>query len=187
MLEMCVAVLNADPSVVLCHGRTCLVDEETSERRPFHHDFAAMQARPSERFETVCRSLVLNNAQNGVIRLETLRRTSLDRPYPHGDLVLMAELALYGRFILLPEILLYRRMGRETWSMQLTPAELQALYHPGSVNRPRLDRWRRHLDYLTTVLRAPIGSSEKLRTLPLVARHAVGDLLRGLGLRNANA
>jgi glycosyltransferase involved in cell wall biosynthesis len=185
MLEKCVAVLDADPGAVLCHGRTCIVDEETSEHRPFAHDYSAMQPRPSERFRTVCRSLVLNNAQSGVIRLQALWRTRLDRPYPHGDLVLMAELALHGRFVLLPDILLYRRMGRETWSMQLKPAALQSLFHPGTQATPRLDRWRLHADYLSTVLRAPIATTEKLRILPLVARHAAGDLLRGLKLKKS--
>lgn len=165
MLEKCVAVLNADPTTVLCHGRTCIVDEETCEHRPFAHDFAALHPRPSKRFNTVRRSLVLNNAQNGVIRLNVLRRTPLDRPYPHGDLVLMAELALHGRFILLPEILFYRRMGPTTSSMRLSPTDLQAFFERGSTPRPWLDRWRRRIDYFTTVLRAPIGSWEKLCAL----------------------
>jgi glycosyltransferase involved in cell wall biosynthesis len=180
MLEKCVAVLDADPSVVLCHGRTCIVDEDTSEQRPFAHDFAATQSQPSQRFKTVRRSIVLNNAQNGVMRLDVLRRTSLDRPYPHGDLVLMAELALYGRFVLLPEILFYRRLGRKTWSMRRTPAELHALFYPGSADAHRLDRWRRHLDYFSSVMRAPIKPMEKLRILPWVARHAAGEVLRAL-------
>jgi glycosyltransferase involved in cell wall biosynthesis len=180
MLEKCVAVLSADPSVVLCHGRTCIVDEETEEHRPFAHDFSALDPRPSERFKTVFRSLVLNNAQSGVIRLDVLRRTSLERLYLGGDLVLMAELALHGRFVLLPDILFYRRLGPRTWSMQLQPAELEAFFYPGLAATPRLDRWRRHLDYFKAVLRAPIAASEKLRTLTMVARRATGDLLRAM-------
>ena len=75
MLEKCVAALAADPLAVLCYGRTCIVDEDTAERRPFLHDFSVMEARPSERFKTLRRSLVLNNAQMGVMRLDVLRRT----------------------------------------------------------------------------------------------------------------
>jgi glycosyltransferase involved in cell wall biosynthesis len=176
MLEKCVAALAADPLAVLCYGRTCMVDEDTGERRPFAHDFSLMEARPSERFKTLRRSLVLNNPQMGVIRLDVLRRTRGDRAYPHGDLVLTAELALYGRFLLLPDVLLYRRFGASTWSMRLTRAELQALYYGDAPGGHRLDRWRRHLDYLDIVLRAPIPATEKLRLLPLLARHAGGDL-----------
>lgn len=186
LLERCVAVLEADRTAVLCYGRTCLVDEQTSEQTTFAHDFAATEARPSERFRTMRRSLVLNNAQNGLIRLQVLRRTPLDRPYLHGDLVLMAELALHGRIVLLPEVLHYRRMGGGTWSMQLDPAALRAFFH-GVMETPRLERWRCHLDYFATVMRAPIDPSEKLRTLPLVARHAAGEVLRTLGWRRRSA
>jgi glycosyltransferase involved in cell wall biosynthesis len=176
MLEKCVAALAADPLAVLCYGRTCIVEEDTAERRPFLHDFSVMDARPSERFKTVRRCLVLNNAQMGLIRLDVLRRTGGDRVYPHGDLVLTAELALHGRFLLLPDVLLYRRFGARTWSMRLTRAELQALYYGDARGGHWLDRWRRHLDYLHTVVRAPIPPAEKLRLLPLIARHAGGAL-----------
>ncbi len=177
MLEQCVAALEANPAAVLCHGRTCIVDEESGEHRPFLHDFSVMDGRPSERFRTLRRSLVLNNAQLGVVRLDVLRRTGGDRPYPHGDLVLMAELALYGHFLLLPEVLVYRRFGASTWSMRMTRAELQALYY-GDAAGHRLERWRPHVDYLGSVLRAPIPPAEKLRLLPVLARHAGGALLR---------
>ena len=135
-----------------------------------------MDARPSERFKTVRHCLVLNNAVIGVIRLDVLRRTGGDRLYPHGDLVLMAELALYGRFLLLPDVLLYRRFGASTSSIRLARAELQALYYGDARGGHWLDRGRRHLDYVDIVLRAPIPAIEKLRLLPLIARHAGGDL-----------
>ena len=114
----------------------------------------------------------MNNAQSGLIRLETLRLTPLDRLYPHGDRVLMAELVLYGRFVLLPEVLLYRRMGRETASMQLTTTDLTTFFNPLARRSIRLDRLRLHFDYLVTVARARIALREKLRSLSLVARHA---------------
>jgi len=175
MLERCVAVMAADPGVVLCHGRTCLVDEETNAHKAYEHDISATEGRPSDRFKTIFRTIELNNAQSGLIRLDALRSTSLDRPYPHGDLVLMAELALRGRFVLLPEVLLYRRVGRETSSMRLTSAALQAFFDPMDGKRPGFNLLRRHLDYFLTVACAPIDLTEKLRTLLLVARHANWD------------
>jgi glycosyltransferase involved in cell wall biosynthesis len=181
MLEKCVAVLNADPSVVLCYGRACIVDEETGEHRPYEHEVSAVDPRPSERFKTVFRSpLLTGNVMQGVIRLDVLRRTPLEPLYPYGDMVLMAELALLGRFVLLPEILFYRRLGPRTWSMHLRPAELQAFHSPDSAARPRLGRLRLHPDYVKAVFRAPITASEKLRTLAMVARRATGDLLRAM-------
>ena len=183
MLEKCVAVLSADPSVVLCYGRACIVDEETGEQRPFARDVSAVDSRPSERFKSVFRSLLLTgNPQQGVIRLDVLRRTPLEPLYPQGDMVLMAELALRGRLVLLPDILFYRRLGPRTWSMHLQPTELQAFFYPGFGSTPRRDRLRLYRDYVKSILRAPITASEKLRTLAMVARRATGDLLRAMGI-----
>ena len=184
MLEKCVAVLNADPGVVLCYARACIVDEETGEHRPWVHDVSVVHPRPSERFKTVFRSrLLTGNVAQGVIRLDVLRRTPLEPLYPQGDMVLLAELALRGRFVLLPDIPFYRRLGPRTWSMRLPPDQWQAFFYPGSAPALRLDRLRFHLGYVRAIFRAPIGASEKLRTLPMVARRAAGDVLRAIGLR----
>ena len=53
------AVRNADPGIVLCYGRACIVDEETGEHRPYEDEIPAADPRPSERFKTVFRPLVL--------------------------------------------------------------------------------------------------------------------------------
>jgi glycosyltransferase involved in cell wall biosynthesis len=175
MLEKCVAAMECDSRIVLCHGKTCLVDEETDRREEYQHDIATTDPRPSERFKKICRELALNNAQSGLFRLHVLRHTHLDRPYPGGDLALMAELALYGHIVLLPEVLFYRRIGRESFSSLLSRSELQAFFDPQSRQRPGFNQIRLHLDYLRTVALAPISAFEKLCTLKLVFRHAVWD------------
>ena len=192
MLEKCVAAMERDARIVLCHGKTCLVHEETDVREEYQQDIAVTDPRPSERFKMICRELALNNAQSGLIRLDVLRCTRLDRPYPGGDRALMAELALYGHIVLLPEVLLYRRIGRDSFSSLLSKSELQAFFDPQARQRPGFNQVRLHLDYLRTVASAPIKAREKLRTLLLVIRHAVWDRnslwteLRG-GLRRSSA
>jgi glycosyltransferase involved in cell wall biosynthesis len=179
LLEKCVAALRSDPGAVLCHGRTCIVDEDTDERTPFADDVCATHPRPSERFKAVAGSLKLNNPVCGVIRLDVLRRTPLIPLYRDGDLVLTVELALRGRIVLLPEILLYRRFGPQTWSMRLRPPDLQLfLYAHGA--EPRFGRWRRRIDLVRAVLRAPIGASEKVRTLAHAANRFGAHRLGGL-------
>lgn len=175
MVEKCVAALEADSGAVLCYGRTCLVSEETGRHEEYARDFAVVDDFPRQRFETLYRNKALNNAQSGLIRAESLQRTRFDRPYPGGDIVLMAELALQGRFVLLPDMLLYRRMGQQTFSSLLTNAQVQELFYPGTHRGIGFRHFRLHLDYLVTVLRAPLGLSEKLRTLVLALRHAVWD------------
>ncbi|HXZ80160.1 MAG TPA: glycosyltransferase family 2 protein [Terriglobales bacterium] len=173
MLARCVAPMEADPGIVLCYGRTCLVEEESGRREEYSGDFSVIEGRPHERFNTLCRMIRLNNAQSGLIRVDALRRTQLDRHYPGGDVVLMAELALQGRFLLLPEILLYRRMGREAFSSLLTPEEMGFFFDPQRRSKYDLRLLWLHLDFLVTVLRASLSLPEKLQTLALVARRAV--------------
>lgn len=170
MLAKCVAVMEADPGVVLCHGRTCLIDELTNARTTYARDIAAMQRSPRERVKTIYWHMDLNNAQSGVIRLAALRLTRLEPTYPHGDLVLMAELALHGRYVLLPEILLYRRSGQETSSMQMSTPQLQAFFNPASRRVSRFLLLRRHFDYLRAVIRAPISVRDKLYLSVWLAR-----------------
>lgn len=176
MLEKCVAVMRLDPTVVLCHGRACFVDEETGEHSPFVDDISALDSRPSERFKRVARALNFNNALCGIMRLDALRRTRLVRRYSGGDLVLTMELALHGRIVLLPQILFYRRLGPNTWSMQLKPADLHAFLYADSARPPRFERWRRRIDLFNAVWRAPIPLSEKLRALLEAARRVGGKL-----------
>ena len=186
MLEQCVAVLRRDPGSVVCHGRTCIVDEDTGERRPFADDVCATDPRPSQRFKAVFGSLKLNNPICGVMRLDVLRRTALVPLYRDGDLVLTMELALHGRIVLLPEILLYRRFGARTWSMRLTPSDLQRFLYARSGAEPRFPRWRRRVDLIRAVLRAPISGSEKRRTLLHVVNRVGAYRLRSMagGLRS---
>ncbi len=188
MLEKCTAAMSADASVVLCHGRTCMVDEQTGEHKAYQRDISATHPQPSERFKSVVRARALNNALNGVVRLDVLRRTPLIRAYLGGDVVLTAELALHGRIVLLPEILLFRRVGPQTSSMLLKPRELQKFYYPpASGAKPGREQWRRHVDYLQTILRTPIDSAEKLRAVLAAARNAACDRLLLLDLLPARA
>ena len=176
MLERCVAVLEDDPAAVLCQGRTLLVDEDTGDTRLYEPDAAATAPRPSERFSAVTSLLSLNNELFGVTRLDVLKRTPLMRPYEGGDLVLTMELSLYGRIVLLPEVLFYRRMGPRTNSMGLKPEELQAFIHAEALQPRPAPAWRRRVDLLGAIWRAPVGRSEKLRIVTQAARRAVGKL-----------
>jgi glycosyltransferase involved in cell wall biosynthesis len=170
MLEKCVAVLQADPGVVLCYGRTQLIDEHERPLEIYDGDLVVDDDRPSDRFARVCRLMGLNNAQSGVIRQEVLRRTRLDRPYPSGDVALMAELALYGRFQMVPEVLLYRRQSVGTFWAMRSPLERVRFNDPDAKVPLRLVLARRHMDHVAILARAPIPVREKLRAYRSVLR-----------------
>jgi glycosyltransferase involved in cell wall biosynthesis len=175
MLERCVAAMRADPRIVLCHGLTQLVDEQEQPLEVYGGDVVFDQERPSDRFMRVAMLMALNNAQSGVIRLDALRRTRLDRLYPSGDMALMAELALYGTFHLVPEVMLYRRQSTGTFTATLAPLALQRIYNPRAKRAMTLLRARRHIDNLISITRAPLPLGEKLRAYRAEARLARWD------------
>jgi len=162
MLANCVAAM-ADETVVLAFGRTCFIDEDGSELGVFERDFPVEDARPHQRFRRVCHELSINNAQSGLIRTDALRRTGLDRMYPGGDRVLMAELAMLGKWKLLDEVLLFRRAGAQHFTAMRSSAELNQMFRPGAGGEMALVNLRRHADFIRSALRSPSALDERMR------------------------
>ncbi len=174
MLARCVDVLQREDEAVLCYGRTRFIDGSGNKLGLYEYDLSFEQRRPSERFISVRNRMNLNNAQQGLIRLHPLRQTRLERLYPGGDLILMAELALHGTFRLLPDVLLYRRMEKGAASRFLSDRELRVFLDPDSAHKG-FTAWRRHWDCCWSVLRAPIAWREKASALDYVVRSVYWD------------
>jgi len=170
MVECCLNELKTDRSLVLCYGRTQLVDEEGNPIQVWHDDQSYECDSPSQRFYDVCLNLGMNNPHVGLFRLSTLRRTRLERYYPSGDLALMAELALYGKFRLIPEVLQYRTQSTDTFTSLLSPLELQRFYSPGANSPMKLIYTRRVVDHLMSIARSPVVMAEKVRAFRLAIR-----------------
>lgn len=125
-LTATVAALEADTRAVVAVPATRLVD---AARRPLPYDphrqafvdagghayhlppTPAALAGPDAvaRFRAVLLHLTLCVEVFGLMRTDVLRRTPLLQPYFGSDKVLLAELALRGRFACLPDILQERR------------------------------------------------------------------------------
>lgn len=124
-LERLMAVLTAAPDVVLAHSRLKLVDDagrplavsaegQVMDRygRPFHRlepPHLAEGASPAERFGQALRHMNWCTAVFGIVRTDALKRTHMHASYYEADRVLLAELALLGRFVQLDEPLMVKR------------------------------------------------------------------------------
>jgi glycosyltransferase involved in cell wall biosynthesis len=172
LLERCVGTLQADESAALCFGHTEYIDELGQPLELPTNYVEALADRPSDRFIHVCRNLARNDEQYGVIRTAALHRTKLERPYPHGDLVLMAELGLQGKFVQLPDTLLVRRMEAENWTGRMSTAKFESLFWPDSTPRFRAPAFRFHWDYLVAAISAPVAWPERLRAAAFTVRYA---------------
>jgi glycosyltransferase involved in cell wall biosynthesis len=134
-LERCVDVLERDPGVVLSHTRTKLIGEngeplvfdrrrncyvdsygdfkgtsgDVMRPQPLH---IAEAASPTTRFREVLWLMGWSLPLSGVIRRQALLATPLYANYSGADKVLLAELALKGRFHEIGDELFAKRIHR---------------------------------------------------------------------------
>lgn len=170
MLRLCVEALEADASLVLCQGRTSLIDDQGTVIEQYRHDHEFLDEKPSRRFRRVCTEMHLNNAQSAVIRLEMLRRTGLERNFPEGDMVLMSELALHGGFRVLPEVLFYRRMGRKSATQYLDTDQKVMFRDPGKIGEREYTTWPTAFSLMRSIGRSPAGWWEGVLSRAFVLR-----------------
>ncbi len=169
----CVAVLDAHPEVVLCYGKTVLIDHHGKPLRPHHDGLDLREPRATVRFRAAAERTGLVNLLQGVIRTAALRRTGLLGTFTASDMVLAAELALYGQFYELPEVLFYRRLHPAALSSVTSAEGLQGVWDPLRSRKERLLSWHHYGATARAIARAPIAPTEKLALLGWLVRNAV--------------
>jgi hypothetical protein len=105
--------------------------------------------------------LGLNNAVNGVIRAEVLRRTRLHRPFAGSDVNLMAELILEGKFIEIPEPLFYRRINALAYAWSLSELERQKKYWPNNEKAVVFSKGQLLWEFFAIALRTPFSYDQR--------------------------
>lgn len=179
-LSRCVAVLDADPTVVLCHSASVDVDEEGLLLREWPARTRPAAPEPHVRFTDLLDLDYPCFQVFGVVRSDVLRQTSLHGPYPESDRVLLAELALRGRLVEVPEPL-FRRREHAARSVRAfpTPRSRQSLYTGRPPARFAFPTWRMGLEMSRAVARAPLPPAERLRCAAAM-RHWLRRHRRGL-------
>jgi hypothetical protein len=123
-----------------------------------------------------------------VIRSDALARTRLIRNQPRSDVVLLVELALYGRFLELPDYDFLRRDHPRS-SVEASGAgadavtlerNLAAWYDPSRGRRYPMTQTRLATGFLDALLRAPLSLAERRACLGVLARW-VGRNFRLIG------
>jgi glycosyltransferase involved in cell wall biosynthesis len=169
-LERCVAALDQAPDAVLCQSLVKLVDDAGECLEIYDHTaFGTDSPRPSVRFAARLRP---HDCQEifALIRADALRRTALMGYHLGGDRTLLIELALMGRFALVPEPLFLNREHPHRYKRQHRyPSTALAWFTPGKGRRGRLDGWRMLRTWilygksLRAVRRRVEGPAERLR------------------------
>lgn len=162
-LARCVEVLDSDPSVVLAYPKTKLINSDGHVTCEYEDRLHLPWADPLERFRQLHQRLALCNAMYGLVRAEALAHTGLVGNFIGGDIPLLAELTLYGKFCEVPQFSFYRRFHDQASSSYKKDEQILEFYDPQSKYRAPLTRWKHLGRHFRSVVRAPIGFLDKLR------------------------
>jgi glycosyltransferase involved in cell wall biosynthesis len=163
-LERTVPVLDADPTIIVCytHTRDIDVNDQPLPRRDPPLRFDSLDLR--ERFRDVIRMDHLCEPDFGLTRMDVLRRTHLHGDYADSDRVLLAEMALHGRFHRIPEYLFFRRAHTGQSTSVAPDRHSRTVWfdphkHQGKLLFPHFREFR---EYLAAVSRAPLGLADRM-------------------------
>jgi len=165
LLARCVEALDADPYLVLAHAYQAIIDGNGDIVLEVDYPLDTANPHAPDRF----RSLLFDVGGDdfyGVMRSDILRRTPLNGSYHHSDRTIMAELALYGRFHQVPELLFFRRDHPDRAERaKPTIRSRSANMEPRRASRLRHPTVRLISEYLGGFLggirRAPLSSADR--------------------------
>lgn len=180
-LVRCVEVLDRDPSVVLCYSQAMVIDADARPLHPYDLELHLDSAQPAQRFRETLRGHRCYEVF-GLIRADVLRKTKLIGNYAHGDGVLLADLALRGRFHELPERLFFPRTHTtQSMNMTLDYHAYTLWFDPTKAGRLIFPCWRILAEYVKTVTHAPLTLRQRLACYCEIARwsHRWRRRLRG--------
>lgn len=188
-LAECVAVLERDPSVVLCHSRTQVVDEHGKPVAVWHNGWGdpgngALPRDelydPPRRLDSPEVAVRLHDVLVptrwcfegfGLMRADVLRRTPKLLSFYGSDKVLLAAMALRGRFHEVPAELFFRRYHAGQSSAK---SHRERAAWSDTRTRPVVPPQVRCLGwYLRLVAGAELGMGQRLRCLAVVGRWVV--------------
>lgn len=153
LIEECVHALDAHPEAVLVYPRTRIFSDDPDDGHDYPCTLNVVQDSPYERARHVIERAGLNNAQFGLIRAATLRKTRLNPSHLDGDMVLLMELSLYGKFIAMGETLFCRRERPETATKLQDRSSIMRYIDP-DFGSPNFQLWKIYWSKYAAVHRA---------------------------------
>jgi glycosyltransferase involved in cell wall biosynthesis len=172
-LERCVAALDAHPEASLAYSGAHDIDrngriigEIHDNRWPLRFDSSIVAHRFLDLIATnhACISVF------GLMRATALRRTRLIGSYAASDHVLLAEMALQGRFLRIGDDLLLHREHADRFTRRLKAQQERGAWFDTSQSGPSFPNWRLLREYTRAVLQCPLSPRNKARCLVEVLR-----------------
>ena len=178
----CVKALDQAPDSVLAYPATLLIDESDREMGPFDDGLDLCDASPVARLRRLLSQAKEYHAIFGLVRTEVLRATPLLGSFVASDVVLLAELALAGRWVHHPERLFLRRWHSET-SLNANPdaRHRAAWFDPSRRGGAFMPCTRVGVELLRAIGRAPLSPSERAMAASTVLKDWFAPRWRTMG------
>lgn len=175
-LRRCVTALDENPDAVLCQSLVGLIDAVGQQIGVYDNGMKETEKRcPSNRFAATVLTHHMAMEIFGLIRTEQLAATARHGNWPRSDSALVAELALRGPFVRLPEVLFMNRDHPDRYMRTvMANAHKALLWHDPEQHAKRvLPSWRLYKTYWRMVNQHVAARGERLRCYLHLARWPV--------------
>ncbi|MDG4602904.1 MAG: glycosyltransferase family 2 protein [Defluviicoccus sp.] len=177
-LAKAVAALDADSEAALCSSLVQVIDDKGEQIRIYDSDLIAARVseRPSERFAVCILKSHRNSELFALIRRSAFERIEPMAAYYNSDKVIIAELALLGRFLQIDEPLIANREHQKRATTAVVRAAWAAYHDSKGGHWNRFGHLMVYRDYVRMVHRHLQDWPER--------RNAYASLLKWWGAGN---
>src|SRR5262249_36644815 len=162
-VERCVEALDRDPAVVLACTKLVDIDENNVRKSVDVPDLAWDATRPNVRFRALANPHHRCESVFGVIRTDVLRKTMLISDYAGCDRVLLAQIALAGKFHEVPEVLFLHREHKKRSTKEFKNEQTRtAWFNPARADKPDAPHVRMLKGYAKVVTEADVPFGDKV-------------------------
>lgn len=179
-VQRCVDALERTPDAVVSHCQFDCIGPHGETVDYWHEPDHLRHEGLARRFRSNLRGVHVDVIMFGLIRTDVLQQTRLFRFVPGTDRILLAELALRGTIVEVPERLFLRRLHpKQSWAVHPSRAEHASWIHPHARGKV-CPTWSMLREYLSVVAEAPVGLAVKgacLIALGVWAGRNVGQMM----------
>jgi glycosyltransferase involved in cell wall biosynthesis len=173
LLEKCAAVLDQDPSIVLCHSYVVEIDDKGHPLK-INQETHGTSKSALARFAGLSRRDHACEETYGLVRSEIMRKTELQMNYTGSDRTFLCELSLYGPFHQIKEPLFYKRYHQG--NVYVDYRARMAWFTPSLDQEITLPNWSQLFDYFRTIGRARVSWWVKLQCFLFMAYWLLRDI-----------
>jgi glycosyltransferase involved in cell wall biosynthesis len=179
LLSRATAVLEADPSAVLCATGVAIMDDDGEVFEQWRPEVDLLTPPAHVRFHRLIWTLGETHPLFSVMRSDALARTPQYRPFVGGDRVLLAQLVLMGGFAAIPDLMHYYRQARMRPGARKDPGKPSQAEILDPANKGKLPSrtWRLCYEHLRLVARSGLAPRQRL--------WLAGDVLARFGISDA--